>query len=104
MTSYAAAPIPILSANAGDPLALANPNSPESLIKLSTEQQTQAGVDTKFDAQMPNEKKKEGFQITREYDVPVEYSEGSERVNQNIPPAIFLTLGILLVLYSVARE
>lgn len=55
--------IPIISSDAGDPIALQDPSSPASIMKRAKEQEAQTGADTKFDAKAPA--RVEGFQEYR---------------------------------------
>ena len=45
--------IPVVTADAGDPVALSNPNSIASIMKRASEQRSQTVADTKYDATPP---------------------------------------------------
>lgn len=78
--------IPVVSSDAGDKVALANPNSPASLMKKSKELEAQSSADMKYDATAPPP---EGFQ-----NCDTEYHE---TVN-----ALLLAASVLLLLYAGA--
>ena len=85
--------IPIVSPDAGDPVALSDPNSPASLAKKAREQQSQAGADTIYD-QPPPDRIPQGF---RDYYSPCLLDE--VRVTG---AGLFLSLGALFLLYAAA--
>ena len=88
----ATAEIPIVSADAGDPIALSNPNSPASLAKKAREQESQTGADCKYD-ETPPERLAQGFQ---------NYTLCDKEDLKLTGAGTFLSLSILLLLYAVA--
>lgn len=82
--------IPVVSADAGDPQALKEPNSPASIMKKAQASESQSAADTKFDAPPPP---REGF---RSYDRHAE--------SKGIFEALFLASASLLLLYKAAPE
>lgn len=88
----AAVAIPIVSADAGDPVALSNPNSPASLAKKAREQESQSAADTKYD-ETPPERVAQGF---------MNYSVCTEDELRLTGAGTFLSLSLLLLLYAVA--
>jgi hypothetical protein len=80
--------IPIISSDAGDPIALQDPNSPASVMKKAKEQEVQTGADTKFDATAPP--RVEGFQS---------YEESKYH---SIIHSLFLATSTVLFLYAAA--
>jgi hypothetical protein len=84
--------VPIVSSDAGDRVALANPNSPASIMKKAKEQQAQSAADMKYDATAPAP---EGFQnCIVEWENPNQYHE--------IVHALFLAASAALFLYAAA--
>ena len=88
----AAQEIPVISADAGDPAALSDPNSPASIMKKAEEQKSQQAADMKYDAQPPA--RSEGF----ERYVEVTYGGYHEETAM----AMFLALSVLLFMYAAA--
>jgi hypothetical protein len=89
----ATATIPIITADAGDPKALSDPNSPASIMKKAKEQQSQTGADTKYDT-TPPERIQQSFQ---------DYGDGCTKENiRETGAGVFLSLSILLLLYAAA--
>ncbi len=88
----ATAEIPIVSADAGDPAALSNPNSPAALARKAQEQASQSSADTKYDA-TPPERVSQGF---------TDYSLCTHEEIKLTGASTFLSLSILLLLYAVA--
>lgn len=84
--------IPIVSPDAGDPVALSNPNSPESLAKKAREQESQAGADTKFD-QPPPDRIPQGFQ---------DYTPCLIEEVRITGASLFLSLAALFLIYAAA--
>lgn len=82
--------IPIVTSDAGDPIALQDPNSPASIMKKAKEQEAQSGADTKFDAQAPP--RVEQFQ---------DYSESNYH---QIMHSLFLASATVLLFYGVAPK
>ena len=78
--------IPIVSSDAGDPVALQDPSSPASIMKRAKSMEAQTAADRKYDAAPPP---REGFQ-----DCTSEYHEISQ--------GLFLAASVLLILYAVA--
>lgn len=78
--------IPIISPDAGDTIALQDPNSPASIMKKAKEMEAQSAADRKFDATAPP---REGFQ-------------GCEEKTHEITHALFLATSVLLLLYAAA--
>lgn len=94
--------IPIVSADAGDPIALSNPNSPASLAKKSREQESQSAADTKYD-ETPPERIAQGA-VQGFINMNMNYSLCTQTQDElRISGAgTFLSLSILLLLYAVA--
>ncbi len=85
--------IPVVSPDAGDPVALSDPNSPASLAKKSREQESQAGADTLYD-QPPPPRRAQPFQ---------DYSSACFQDELRVTGAgLFMSLGVLLLLYAAA--
>ena len=82
--------IPVVSADAGDPIALSDPNSPASLAKKAKEQESQTSADGKYDETPPP---RQGF---------VDLSVCLEQERREAGAGLFLSLGILLLLYAAA--
>ena len=78
--------IPIVTSDAGDKVALEDPNSPASIMKKSKEMEAQSAADMKYDAKAPP---REGFQ-----DCTDTYNE--------IAHSLFLASAVLLLLYAAA--
>jgi hypothetical protein len=86
--------IPIITPDAGDPVALSDPNSVASIMKKSREQQSQTGADTKYDSAPPERIAQSGFM-----------NYGDKSFNEQIKETgagMFLSLSIILLLYAVA--
>jgi hypothetical protein len=79
--------IPIISSDAGDPVALQDPNSPASIMKKAKEQQVQSGADMKFDAAAPPR---------------VEQFENYNDSSKSILLSLFLSSSVVLILYAAA--
>ncbi len=79
--------IPIISSDAGDPVALQDPNSPASIMKKAKEQQVQSGADMKFDAAAPPR---------------VEQFENYNGSSKSILLSLFLSSSVVLILYAAA--
>lgn len=79
--------IPIISSDAGDPVALQDPNSPASIMKRAKEQQVQSGADMKFDAAAPPR---------------VEQFENYDGSSKSILLSLFLASSVVLILYAAA--
>jgi hypothetical protein len=90
------AEVPVVSANAGNPEALSDPNSPESLAKRAKEQQSQTGADTKYDERPPERlpNSAAGF-VDYRTECPDPAVAGA---------GMFLSLAILLLLYASAPD
>jgi hypothetical protein len=82
----ATAEIPIISSDAGDPMALKDPNSPASIMKKAKEQEAQSAADMKYDAEAPP--RVEGFEG------PTNYHE--------VVHSLFLASSVVLLLYFAA--
>jgi len=81
------AQIPIVSADAGNPQALSDPNSPASIMKKAKESHAQSVADTKYDAPPPP---REG------------YANYEPSKPKEIIAAFLVSSAFLLFLYSVA--
>jgi hypothetical protein len=84
--------IPIISPDAGNPVALSDPNSPESLAKRAREQESQTGADTLYD-QPPPPRVNQAFQ---------DYTPCLIDEIRITGAGLFMSLGVLLLLYAVA--
>lgn len=83
--------VPIISSDAGDTIALQDPNSPASIIKKAKQQEAQTAANMKYDAQAPAE----GFQgCVVEWEKPDKSKE--------IFHALFLASAVALLLYAAA--
>ena len=78
--------IPIISSDAGDPVALKDPNSPASIMKKAKEQEAQSAADKKYDAEAPA--RVEGFEDSPNY--------------HEVIHSLFLASSVLLLLYFAA--
>ena len=88
--------IPIVSPDAGDPVALSDPNSPASLAKRAREQESQSGADTLYDQPPPPrvaQTQSQGF---------VNYSPCFVDELRVTGAGLFISLGALFLLYAVA--
>jgi len=81
--------IPIVSADAGNPQILADPNSPASIMKRAKETHAQSVADTKYDA-MPPPREGEG------------YSNYEPSNRKEIVAGFLISSAFLLFLYSIA--
>ena len=85
--------IPVISSDAGDPVALQDPSSPASIMKRAKALESQSSADRKYDASPPapltKSQTKEGFE-----DCTKEYHE--------ITQGILIATSVLLILYAVA--
>lgn len=84
--------IPVVSADAGDPIALSNPTSAASLAKKAKEQESQTGADGKYD-ETPPERVPQGF---------LDMSACAQQDQREAGAGILLSLSILLLLYAAA--
>lgn len=84
--------IPVVTPDAGDPVALSDPNSPASLAKRSREQESQSGADTLFD-QPPPPRVEQPF---------TNFSPCFTDELRVTGAGLFMSLSILLLLYAVA--
>ena len=80
--------IPVISSDAGDTIALKDPNSPASIMKKAKEQEVQSGADMKYDAEAPP--RVEGFENREKYD--------------SILHSLFLTASFLLIVFVAAPD
>lgn len=78
--------IPVVTPDAGDQMALEQPNSPASLMRRSKQLESQSIADMKYDATAPV---REGFQ------------ECESQTNE-ILHSLFLASSVLLLLYAAA--
>ena len=85
------AQIPIVSADAGNPQALSDPNSPASIMKKAKEGHAQSVADTKYDAQPP----------PREGEGYANYEPSNRK---EIIAGFLVSSAMLLFLYSVAPQ
>ena len=93
---FATQQIPVVSSDAGDEVALQNPNSPASLMKKSKEMQAQSEADKMFDAPPPpsNTEKYQDY-----------LAESCNTTNaEPILKSLFLASSVLLILYAVAPQ
>lgn len=81
--------IPIVSSDAGNPQALANPNSPASIMKKALEQQAQTQADTKYDSITP---------------ARIEAFQNRTMDSETTLLSLFLASSVLLFLYKVAPD
>jgi hypothetical protein len=87
--------IPVVSPDAGDPVALQDPSSPASIMKRAKAMEVQTAADRKYDATPPQplaeeeQRPREGFQ-----DCDKEYHE--------ITQGLLLATSVLLLLYAIA--
>lgn len=87
---------PNISANAGDPAALNDPNSPESISRRAKQAQAQSAEDQVYDAPPPPPP--EQF-----LDYIVVFEDERKR-SKEITAGVFLALGVLLFLYKAAPD
>jgi hypothetical protein len=86
--------IPIVSPDAGDPVALSDPNSPASLAKRAREQESQSGADTLYDQPPPSRvSQAQGF---------INYTPCFIDELRITGAGLFISLGALFLLYAVA--
>lgn len=83
--------IPIVSPDAGDPVALSDPNSPASLAKKAREQESQSGADTLYDQPPPPR-----------VDAFINYSPCFVDELRITGAGLFMSMGVLFLLYAVA--
>lgn len=91
-------PVPVVSADAGDPNALGNPNSAAALARRAKEQQTQAAADARYDSPPPPPLKAEGFAT----EVIMFYEDAAANQRKEITSGLFLATAVLLALYVLA--
>ena len=87
--------VPVVSSDAGDPIALQDPNSAASIMKKAKTQELQSAADMKYDASAPSPI--ESFQ-----NCVVEWENPKRQ--HDITKALFLATSVLLFLYAVAPE
>ena len=85
---------PVITADAGDPAALSDPNSPASIMKKAKEQEAQSNADTKYDTTPPP-------RIDNFTDW-VEIQWDGHHKSQETITGMFLALSVLLFLYAAA--
>ena len=85
------AQIPIVSADAGNPQALSDPNSPASIMKKAKEGHAQSVADTKYDAPPP----------PREGEGYANYEPSNRK---EIIAGFLVSSAFVLFLYSVAPQ
>ncbi len=85
-----------ISANAGDPATLSNPNSPEAISLRAQKTRAQSSEDQRYDSPPPG--RTETFQ-----DVVVVW-ENDSKTSREITAGVFLACGILLFLYKAAPD
>lgn len=84
--------VPIISSDAGDTVALQDPNSPASIMRKAKQQETQSAADMKYDAEVPPP---EGFEsCTVEWGKP-------DTTHESIH-ALLLATAALLFFYAAA--
>ena len=82
-----------ISADAGNPQTLSDPNSPEAIARRAQQSEAQASEDKRYDPAPAS-----GFQ-----DYIVVWEDEQKR-SQEISMALFLTLATLLFLYKAAPD
>jgi len=87
---------PNISANAGDPATLSNPNSPEAMSLRAQKAKAQSAEDQRYDVAPPA--RAESFR-----DVLVVW-EDSKQESREITAGLFLALGALLFLFKAAPD
>jgi hypothetical protein len=105
--------IPIVTAAGGTNIAYKDPNSPESILKKTTELNAQAIVDTKYDANV-DPYVKEGFTRRCPYGCPYACpygcprhcrcpycNEGYANPYSNLQVLLFITIVVFILLVSV---
>lgn len=92
----AAVAIPIVSPNAGSPGVLADPLSPESIMKKAKEQEVQGSADMKYDADAPPRVEAFGGDVIVVWE--------SKKREKEITLGLFLASSILLLLYAAAPD
>jgi hypothetical protein len=90
--------IPIVSPDAGDPVALSDPNSPASLAKRAREQESQSGADTLYDQPPPPRVAQAQAQGFTNYSYTPCFTDELRVTGAGL----FLSLGALFLLYAVA--
>lgn len=83
--------VPIISADAGNPQALSEPNSPASIMKKAKESHAQSVADTKYDAKPP----------PREGEGYANYEPSNRK---EIIAGFLVSSAFVLFLYSVAPQ
>ncbi len=83
----AAQEIPIVTPDAGNPMVLANPNSPASIMKKASEQQAQTQADTQYDSPPP---------------ARIESFQNGSIDSEPVYLGLFLAASVLLFLYKAA--
>lgn len=81
--------IPVVSPDAGDPVALQDPSSPASIMKRAKSMEAQTAADTQYDATPPP--RLEGFQDCR-------------TDSHEITHGLLIATSVLLLLYAVAPD
>lgn len=99
--------VPIVSSDAGDKIALLDPNSPASIAKRAKDQAAQSGMDTMYDPMPPP---REGYtdiqaspysdRLITEFTV-IPYTETVLTARETIA-ATLVTTAVLLILYAIA--
>ena len=87
--------VAVISADAGDIVALKDPNSPASIMKRAKLQETQGAADMKYDAVSPN--RLESFE-----NCVVEWEQPSKQTE--ITLSLLLATSVLLLMYAVAPD
>lgn len=87
--------IPIITPDAGDTTAQADPNSPASIAKRARELESQSAADMKYDARAPPRVEAYEDWIAIQWD-------GEETKSKEITMALFLTTAVILLLYAAA--
>lgn len=87
--------VPVVTSDAGDIIALKDPNSVASIMKRAKSQQVQSAADMKYDATPPPSL--ESFEnCVVEWESPTRQQESIK--------SLFLAMSVLLLLYAVAPE
>ena len=87
---------PNISANAGDPKTLSDPNSPEAMSIRAQKARAQSSEDQRYDVAPPT--RAESFR-----DVVIVW-EDSKKESREITAGLFLALGALLFLFKAAPD
>lgn len=85
----------VVSSDAGDTVALKDPNSPASIMRRAKIQEAQSAADMKYDAEAP--RRVESFE-----NCVVEWEGASKQ--KEITHSLFLSSAVLLLLYAVAPD